>query len=83
MISLSKTKQANFIESFNSKSRYLDDLSNIDYPYFERYGQSNLSTRSLIKPMLQIPKPHLWIDIDLSLMVLCPLKYRMTLILLK
>ena len=27
--------QADVIEAFNSSSRYLDDLSNIDSPYFE------------------------------------------------
>ena len=28
--------QADVIEAFNSTSRYLDDLLNIDNPYFER-----------------------------------------------
>ena len=35
MISLSDDNQANIIEAFNSTSRYLDDLLNIDRPYFE------------------------------------------------
>ena len=30
-----KNNQANIIEAFNSTSRYLDDLLNIDNPYFE------------------------------------------------
>ena len=35
MTSLSVFKQAEIVESFNSTSRYLDDLFNIDNPYFE------------------------------------------------
>ena len=35
MTSLSDVKQAEIIEVFKSTSRYLDDLLNIDYPYFE------------------------------------------------
>ena len=33
--SLSNNKEAEIILAFNSKSRYLDDLINIDNPYFE------------------------------------------------
>ena len=36
MLSLSDTNQADIIEAFNSSSRYLDDLLNIDNPYFEQ-----------------------------------------------
>ena len=35
MTSLSDVKQAGTIEAFKSISRYLDDLLNIDNPYFE------------------------------------------------
>ena len=35
MTSVSDVKQAEIIEAFNSTSRYLDDLLNIDIPYFE------------------------------------------------
>ena len=34
MTSLSDVKQAEIIEAFNSTSRYLDGLLNIDNPYF-------------------------------------------------
>ena len=34
MLSLSDNNQADVIEAFNSTSRYLDDLLNIDKPYF-------------------------------------------------
>ena len=36
MLSLSDNNQAEIIEAFNSTSRYLDDLLNIDNPYFEQ-----------------------------------------------
>ena len=35
MASLSDVKQAEIIEAFKPISRYLDDLLNIDNPYFE------------------------------------------------
>ena len=35
MMSLSDVKQVEIIETFKSTSRYLDDHSNIDNPYFE------------------------------------------------
>ena len=34
MLSLSDNNQADVVEAFNSSSRYLDDLLNIDNPYF-------------------------------------------------
>ena len=36
MLSLSDNNQTNIIDTFNSTSRYLDDLLNIDNPYFEQ-----------------------------------------------
>ena len=36
MLSLSDINQTDIIEAFNSTSRYLDDLLNVDYPYFEQ-----------------------------------------------
>ena len=36
MLSLSDNNQPDIIEAFNSTSRYLDDLLNIDNPYFEQ-----------------------------------------------
>ena len=35
MLSLSEDNQSNFIEAFNSTSRYLDDLLNIDNNFFD------------------------------------------------
>ena len=36
MLSLSDNIQADFVEAFNSASRYLDVLLNVDYPYFDQ-----------------------------------------------
>ena len=36
MLSLSENNQTDIIEAFNSTFRYLDDLLNIDNPYFEQ-----------------------------------------------
>ena len=36
MLSRSDNNQTDIIEAFNSNSRYLDDLLNIDNPYFEQ-----------------------------------------------
>ena len=36
MLSLSDNNQTDIIEAFNCTSRYLDDLLNIDNPYFEQ-----------------------------------------------
>ena len=36
MLSLSENNQTDIIEAFNSTSRYLDDLLNIDNPYFKQ-----------------------------------------------
>ena len=36
MLSLSDNNQADVVEAFNSTSRYLDDLLNIDNLYFEQ-----------------------------------------------
>ena len=77
MTSLSDVKQAEIIEAFKSTSRYLDDLLNIDNPYFE--GMVN----RIYPPELQlntklitlIPKPHFWICIYLFQTDLFHLKF--------
>ena len=42
MLSLSDNNQADIIEAFNSTSRYLDDLLNIDNPYFEQMAGTSV-----------------------------------------
>ena len=66
MTSLSDVKQAEIIEAFKSTSRYLDDLLNIDNPYFE--GMVN----RIYPPEMQLnkantsdTKSHFWICIYL------------------
>ena len=50
MLSLSDDNQTDIIEAFNSTSRYLDDLLNIDNPYFEQMvGQICLTELQLNK----------------------------------
>ena len=36
MLSLSDNNQTDIIEDFNSTSRYLDDLLDVDNPYFKQ-----------------------------------------------
>ena len=54
-------------EDFNSTSRYLDDLLNIDSSFFDSMvNQVNHiypSELQLNKPTFQIPRPHFWIYI--------------------
>ena len=52
MDSLNHDNQADVIETFNSTSRYLDDLLNIDNPYFE--GMVN----QIYPPELQLNKAN-------------------------
>ena len=72
MLSLSDNNQADIIEAFKSTSRYLDDLLNIDNPYFEQMvGQIYPTELQLNKanssdseaPFLGLEKPkkyHAW-----------------------
>ena len=69
MTSLSDVKQAEIIEAFKSTSRYLDDLSNIDNPFFEgmvnRIYSPELQLNKANTSDTLIPKPHFWICIYL------------------
>ena len=63
MLSVSDDNQSEVIEAFNSTSRYLDDLLNIDNNF---YGSIfTLQNFSQIRPMCQIPRSHFWIYIYL------------------
>ena len=44
MTALSYYKGVEIIPAFNSTSRYLDDILNIENPYFKNMVGSNLST---------------------------------------
>ena len=61
MLSLSDKNQADIIEAFNSTSRYLDDLFNIDNPYFEQMVRQIYPTElQLNKATLLILKLRFW-----------------------
>ena len=61
VLSLSDNNEADIIEAFNSTSRYLNDLLNIDNPYFEQMvGQIYPTELQLNKQILLIPKLHFW-----------------------
>ena len=59
MVSLSDNKQADVIDAFNTTSRYLDDILNINNVYFDNMVcQIYPSELELIKLMPLIPKSH-------------------------
>ena len=59
MMSLSDDKQPVVTDAFNSTSRYLDDILNINYVYFDNMvDQIYLQSSNLIKIIPLIPKPH-------------------------
>ena len=60
MKSLSRENQADIIEAFNSTSRYLDNLLNIDNIYFDQMVDRIYPTElQLIEQILPIPR-HLF-----------------------
>ena len=66
MLSLSDNNQTNIVEAFNSTSRYLDDLLNIDNPYFEQMvGQIYLAELQLNKAKFHYQPCFL--DLNLSI----------------
>ena len=71
MKTLSSDNQADVIKAFKLTSRYLDDLLNIDNPYFEgMVNQIYPPELQLNKLILQIPRPPFWIYICLFLTAL-------------
>ena len=67
MLSLSDNNQTDIIETCNSTSRYLDDLLNIDNPYFEQMvGQIYPIELQLIMRILLILKLR-FLDLNLSI----------------
>ena len=66
MKDLSNDNQADIINAFNSTSQYLDDLLNIDNPYFEGIvNQIYPPELQLNRANIQIPGPPFWIYISL------------------
>ena len=59
MMSLSDDKQSDIINAFNTTSKYLDEILNINIVYFDtKVSQTYHSALHLIKLMPLIPKPR-------------------------
>ena len=65
MLSLSDNNQTDIIEAFNSTSRYLDDLLNIDNPYFEKLA----GTRGGGGMISHSPKCDVWASPIISIWI--------------
>ena len=71
-MSLSDDQQADIIDVFNTTSRYLDAILNINNIYFDNMVSQTLILQSfnLIKPIPLIPKSRFWTCICPFLMIL-------------
>ena len=67
MLSLSDNNQADIIEAFNSTYRYLDDLLNIDNPYFEQMVGQIYSTKLQLKKSNSSDTEAPFLDLNLSI----------------
>ena len=67
MVSLSDNNQTDIIEAFNSTSRYLDDLLNIDNPYFEQMVGQIYSTEHQLNKANSSDTESLFSDLNLSI----------------
>ena len=86
MMSLSDDKQADIIDAFNTTSKYLDDILNINNVYMTIwYIKYTLQSSGLIKPIPLIPKPSFYTCICEFLMILFLPKYmrNVTILILK
>ena len=71
MMSLCDVKHADVIFAFNTTSRYLDDILNIDNVYFDNMVVKYiLQSSNFIKPIPLIKKPHFLTCICQFLMIL-------------
>ena len=67
MLSLSDNNQTDIIEAFNSTSRYLDDLLNIDNPYFEQMVGQIYPTELQLNETISSDTEAPFLDLNLSL----------------
>ena len=67
MLSLSDNNQADIIEALNSTSRYLDDLLNIDNPYFEQMVGQIYPTQLQLNKANSSDTEALFLDLNLSI----------------
>ena len=67
MFSLSDNNHTDIIEAFNSTSRYLDDLLNIDNPYFEQMVGQIYPTELQLKKANSSDTEAPFLDLNLSI----------------
>ena len=67
MLSLSDNNQTDIIEAFNSTSRYLDDLLNIDNPYFDQMIGQIYPTELQLNKANSSDTAALFLDLNLSI----------------
>ena len=67
MLSLSDNNLTDIIESFNSTSRYLDDLLNIDNPYFEQMVGQIYPTELQVNEASSSDTEAPFLDLNLSI----------------
>ena len=67
MLSLSDKNQTDIIEDFNSTSPYLDDLLNIDNPYFEQMVCQIYPTELQLNKAYSSDTEALFLDLNLSI----------------
>ena len=67
MLSLSDNNQTDIIEAFNSTSRYIDDLLNIDNPYFEQMVGHIYPTELQLNKRKSYDSEASYLDLNLSI----------------
>ena len=67
MLSLFYNNQADVFEAFNSISKYLDDLLNIDNPYFEQMVSLIYPTELQLNKANSSDTEASFLDLDLSI----------------
>ena len=67
MLSLSDNNQADIIEAFNSTSRYLDDLLNIDKLYFDQMVGQIYPTELQLNKANSSDTEATFLDLNLSI----------------
>ena len=67
MLSLSDNNQTDIIEAFNSTSRYLDDILNINNPYFEHMVDQIYPTEILLNKANSSDTEAPFLDLNLSI----------------
>ena len=67
MLSLSDNNQVDVVEALNSTSRYLDDMLNIDTPYFEQMVSQIYPTELKLNKANSLDTEATFLDLNLSI----------------